>query len=631
MASFLVSDFGIAHTRTLLIDVVEGQHRFIIGTLSRTTVAPPDEDATIALSRNIDQLNAITGREYMNDQGFTDQFIATASSAGQPLRAVLVGLMDISIASARRALTGTYIEVVETLSISHDQSEEERINIILRSRPNVIFIVGGTNDGNETLVRSLVQVVELAIKLVPVEQRPIVLYAGNERLKSWVYERLKDPCVLFIADNVRPIVEQESLTSAKLKLAQVFDDFLKRQPGGFKDISEYSSTGIIPTAQSAANLVRYLDTLNEERGVLYLDVGSGTSSLLTSRDEQPTAHIRSNIGLGHNILEVLNEVDWRDVERWLPFPFSLERLEEWVNNKWLSPLTIPHTLRDLFIEYAIAREIVHVLLQEAQEEWALEGKIKIPTFSPVIMAGAVFTSNVSPGLAAMLVLDALQLPGVVELWQDPYSLASALGAVSYVDPAAVVQVVDNGGFVRLGTAFCPAGSTRQLRASMKVKITLPNGEVIQKQVNVGDIWIAPLRPGTLVDIQIRLPRGLSLDGKRRLNQQVRAGTAGLIFDMRGRPFKMPSGRRRRQTIGGWFTAATGIGLDETMFEDLPEAMEAPALDEMTAFMDTTPALDFPTLESLPQREADPAFLALFEEEKSDTDAVDDFARELGLR
>ncbi|HLA42511.1 MAG TPA: glutamate mutase L, partial [Aggregatilineales bacterium] len=236
MQSFLVSDFGIAYTRTIMIDVVEGQYRLISGAITRTTSAAPDRNVGLGLIRNIQQLQEQTGRVMIGDDDFIrpstpegkgfDVFLATASSAGRPLRAVLVALMDdFSLVSAERALTGTYIERVETLSLIDIQTEEDRINTILRDQPDVIFIAGGTNDGNEDAVRSLIRLVELAVRLEPVDQRPIILYAGNERLSRWAMSRFEQYCVVFTASNIRPDVGEESLSSAKLKLAQVFDNF----------------------------------------------------------------------------------------------------------------------------------------------------------------------------------------------------------------------------------------------------------------------------------------------------------------------------------------------------------------------------------------------------------------------
>jgi len=654
MKSFLFTDFGIGYTRSILIDVVEGQYRLISGTLTRTTIAPPDNDVTLGLVRNLEQLQTQTGRLLLGEEGLIrpsrndgsgfDEFIATASSAGRPLRATLVGLMDgFSLQSAQNALTGTYVEAVKSLSLIDIQTEEDRVNAILRDNPDVIVIVGGTNTGNEESVRELIRLVELAVRLEPVGERPIVLYAGNDRLAKWAKARLDDFCVTFTADNVRPeLGEAAVLTPIKLKLAQVFDNFLKHQPGGFADVSESSATGITPTAQSAARLVRYLDTLSDA-GAMYLDIGSGTSTLLISREGEAASSIRSTLGLGHNILEVLTLLDWRDVERWLPFAFSLTAFEEWAHNKALAPLTIPQTLRELFIEHAVTREIARILLADVE---TTTGRT-LPPFTPIILGGAVFTGNLPPGLAVLLVLDALQPVGVFELYSDPYALTPALGAIGALEPLAAVQVVDNGGFVRLATVFAPIGRSAA-RARMSIELTLANGDTITNVLTPGHIWLPDLPKGVWVDVSVRLSRGLTLNGKRDYSGRLQTGTAGLVFDMRGRPLAIPAGRKRRENLAAWFAAMTGIALD---LEALNTAPSSDGLGVAAVGGINVSTEDFPRYRSLPKGELAPEIAELlanipttsstteddfgleleFPDFESAEDDTNDLAKELGLR
>jgi hypothetical protein len=634
MRSFIIVDFGITTTRAVLLDMVEGEYRLIAGTQTRSTVAPPQSNALYGLIRCLEQLQEQTGRKLWGEAGLLtptqadgsgfDELLATASSAGRPLRAVVVAVMDhVSLASAKRALQGTYVEIMNTLTLTAEQTEEDRINALLRDRPDLIFIAGGTNAGEEESVQTLIRLVDSAVRLVPPAARPIILYAGNERLKNYVQSRFSEHNLVFTAENIRPDTEQEALYAAKLKLGQVFDNFLKRQPGGFREVSAESPLGIIPSAQAASYLIRYLDALNSgQAGTAYIDIGSGTSAMLSSFNDELLSSIRSNLGLGLHITEVLGALDWRDVERWLPFPFSLEALEEWVYNKALAPSTVPQTLRDLFIEMAIAREIVRLLRRDLGPAWS-ERKGSGLQFSPLIINGAIFT-NIPPRLAALLVLDALEPSGITELFLDPYSLASALGVVSYREPEAVLQVVDNRGFAYLGLAFAPQGSLRRvgLPSRMEVEITLPTGQVLAKELKPGDLWIPELSPGQKVEVSIRLSRGLSLGGGRRWQQTVQTGAAGLIFDLRGRPLYLPGGRRQREKIAAWFMHASGLAIEDSSFG--PEGPEDGA-NFMGADMNLAGPVeladgDFPafkSLSSLPN--LDPRFEALLSRDGAGTD------------
>jgi hypothetical protein len=657
MRSFIVVDFGLAHTRTLLIDGVEGQYRLIASAYTRTSNA--EENVILGLVRALKDIQARTGRRLVDENDATiipsqddgsgfDELVATASSAGRPLRAALVAMMDdVSLTSARRALTGTYIEETSALTLNTFEDEEKRINKLLRTQPDVIFIAGGTDGGNQEVMLDLIRLVEFAVRLLPSNLRPIVLYAGNADLGRWAVSRLERETLVFTADNVRPSLERENLQSAKLKLAQVFDRFLEKQPQGFKDISDNTAPingipmGIVPTAQSVQTVVRYLHELQPEKGVLYVDVGSGTSALLTSYQGQHGANIRSHLGLGHHSRALPKALDWRDVERWLPFPFTLDGFELWACNKALYPRTIPQTVRDLLIEQGVARELVRLLIKEARQTWA-QTDTPHPPFSPLIGAGAVFSQHLPPTLSALLLLDALEPRGVCDLWLDPDGLAPALGALSRVEPLALVQVLENSGFVRLGTAFCPTG--RLARAKMRVSLTLPNGETLEKRLSAGDLWMPSLPAGQKVSVSVRLSRNLRLEGKRRWTGEVEVGTAGLLFDLRGRPVLFPSGRKRRRVIGEWLSMGLGLKLDERMYES-----ESEKADAMTATATLLSIEDFPDFSTLPKQGFEAHFARLLAEldenraqagvameafplpADSADDEMADLAKELGLR
>jgi hypothetical protein len=210
----------------------------------------------------------------------------------------------------------------------------------------------------------------------------------------------------------------------------------------------------------------------------------------------------------------------------------------------------------------------------------------------------------------MTILDAMEPSGLVEVWADPFGLASALGVVGERDPAAVVQVVDKGGFQKLGSAFCPSGRARGLRARMKIKLTLPDRKVIQKQLSPGELWMPDIAPGTWLEADIRLPRGYDLNGKRRYQGKVQAGAVGLIFDLRGRPLNFGGGRKRRVRVAEWYSLAAGITVDT-------EALEAESIALSEGLMMPGVGIkeeDLPDYNALPAGQLEADFEALFVEE-----------------
>jgi hypothetical protein len=190
---------------------------------------------------------------------------------------------------------------------------------------------------------------------------------------------------------------------------------------------------------------------------------------------------------------------------------------------------------------------------------------------------------------------------------------------------------------------------------MRITLTMPSGEVIERQLTAGDIWIPPLPAGVTVEVDVRVSRGLNLDGKRRVNMSLVTGTAGLIFDMRGRPLVLHTGRRGRQEVAAWFTAVTGIEIENQLAAEA--AAEATALGETDARQ--VMAIDddqFPAIKALPDSLPSSEFTTLLHDdapasapELDDTefpdlddilsadvqeapaDDLDDLAKELGLR
>lgn len=593
--SILAMDFGSVNTRVMIIDVVDGQYRMVTRSQTRTTMRPPIGDVTVGMSRAIENIQDATGRILIdhegvlifpeNEDGGIDRVVAT-SSASRPLRAVLVGLIaEVSLASARHALNGTYIEVAEILSISDGRTEEERINAILKAKPDLIFISGGTDGGNQNAVLELTHATGLALMLLPDDERPNVLYAGNEVLADTVVGLLQDHASVFVASNVRPDVNEEKLGTARVELANVYSNFMTSQPvGGFDQVislsSELSGIGIVPTAQGVANMVRFLGELLQKgsAGVLHVDIGSTTSTLVSSFDKQVNSTIRSDLGLGHSLLTTLAVLNIENVLRWLPFAANEDDLWNYAYNKVLMPTTIPQTMRDLMIEQAIAREIIRYLVNGAQAGWrhaAEDGKL--PAFRPIIVAGATLTDAPHHGVTAMLILDAFELEGIHNLYIDPYAMVALLGAIAYADPTVTVQTFEHNGLVNLGTAFCATGRVRgrSQRPAMKIQITLENGRAIEKKLLPGEIWAAPLSSGQEVQVVVRTGRGMKINGKRRVKQTVTAGTAGLIFDARGRSLVLPPLRRRPAIYAEWWTGVTG-----QVWTGMQEFSEADPLSEI---------------------------------------------------
>ena len=144
----------------------------------------------------ISNLQTVTGKTLLDqdnqlitpvqaDGSGVDAFAATLS-AGPALRAVVVGLLsDVSMQSAKRLAETAYLQVMETFGLNDQRKPDEQIDAILRARPDVIILTGGTDGGASRSVQKIMESVGLACYLMPEEKRPAILFAGNQSLAEF--------------------------------------------------------------------------------------------------------------------------------------------------------------------------------------------------------------------------------------------------------------------------------------------------------------------------------------------------------------------------------------------------------------------------------------------------------------
>jgi hypothetical protein len=600
--SVLVADIGSVNTRLLLIDLVEGQYRLVASAHAPSTVEPPLNSASLGIDRAAQLITTTTGRLLLsgeksqmfvipeNETGGVDEFLAT-SSAGRPMRVFLVGLTpEVSLASGQRVLASSYITVTGAITPEDRRSPEEKLNAILGGEPDLILIVGGTDNGADTILLGMLDMLKNALALITRGTIPAVLFAGNQALRAHVKAALSDITDIFFAPNVRPDLETEEIFATQIELALVYDDYrAKRAQGGFSEIANQSQIGVVPTTQGYISVMRYLSSLTDP-GPFCIDVGSSNSLITGSVKRKANFHIRTDIGVGHHLPEAIQAVTPSAVLRWLPFDYSVDDLWDYAYNKQLRPGTIPYTAEELAIEQAVAREIIRLMMKDARKSWGLgEGEI-LPPFEPLIAAGAVLTETQHPGISALLLLDALQPIGETELLLDPYNLLSSLGIIAYLRPPITVQAMEAGSLLALGTAFSPEGKIRYGQDAMFVQIRASDGKVLNKTVRGGEIWMAPVLPGVHANVTIKLRRGLSLKGKRKIKASVIAGAAGIIFDARGRPLVMPRLRDRAERFMKWQLAMTGRDAESANTKDLMNPPDLyPDLDMPEEVLDALPS------------------------------------------
>ncbi len=587
MNAIVATDFGNVRTRALIIELVEGAYSLVASVNEPSTHAFPANDPGVAMLRALRRLGEISGRRLIagervitpegpNRSG-ADAFVAT-SSVGQPLRTVVMGLMPgFSLASAVRATAGTYVSIVATLTLEQAQKTGDAINAILLARPDLLFITGGVDGGAIRPVRQLAETAALAVRLMAADERPMVLYAGNARLADEIHDRFFELTTVFTAPNVRANARRETIAPAQLQLATAFDTVTARRARGFVTVGEQSRVGVLPNAQSYQLIADFLgQAQSKPQNVLILDVGSATSTLSASVRGRTGTTIRTDIGVGHSAFSLINEAGLDAVRAWLPFTASDNEIRDYALNKSARPGQIPDSARTLFLEHALLRAAMRLMLNVSRPNWNPErvtGRRPLPVFQRTIGAGGALTGVGRPGMAAMLLLDALQPVGVSRLEMDPDALIPALGAIARFNPQAVVQLLDRRGLDLLGTCISLSGEPKLDKPAAKVRITLPSGEIVRAVVNGGQLWRYPLGVGVRARVEVKALGRLKIGGRSGTRGDVVGGAAGLIVDARGRPLPLASDvKALAAQLTAWYAQATGDPIREIQTEWLEDIL-----------------------------------------------------------
>ena len=578
ISSILAVDFGSTHTRALLFDLVDGEYRLVARGQTRTTMGYPIDDVHVGVERILQDITEATGRRFFNDQGElitpeqldrsgVDYYVTTAS-AGRPLKVMMVGLVPgISIATAMRATSGAYVEPVGEIHLEDGANEEDRLNQLVLKRPDLIFVSGGTDGGAQSALVDILTQLRFAISVIPEALRPSVLYAGNAKLADKAKELLGSLTRVMVAPNVRPTESEEELEPAQIMLGQAYDEHKEQHGFSYRHVAHMTNSGILPTSQSYATMTEYFaQTLGVN--ALSLDVGSATTTLSMSIKQVINTAIRTDIGMGHSARSLVEMVGEDAIADWLPFYLEPDELINYVLNKGLRPATVPMDLREMYIEYALLRAGVRHMMAQVRVDWeSLPEYGDMPPIGLVMGAGATLTNTGYPGLDMLLMVDAIQPTGITHFKSDPYGAIPALGAMALTTPHAVVQLIEDDIIEHLGTVISVTGRPKVGSRAIRLSITTEDGEEFEHEINGGDIWLLPLPRNVKLTVEIRLSRGLSINGKGKLTIPLQGGKAGVLFDARGRDLMMGvSPEERAANMPRWM--ATAMELETPM--EIPE-------------------------------------------------------------
>ena len=594
----LATDCGSTTSKARFFKKVGNEYRFVESGEAPTTVEAPYEDVTFGIKNAVREVEELTGHKLLKDDGTgiimpydgksigTDLYVTT-SSAGGGLQMMCTGIMkNMTAESAERAALGAGAIVMDVLSADDGRLPFQRIQRVRNLRPDIILIAGGTDGGEATKVletAELIKAAEPKARFGASYSLPII-YAGNAAIRDQIKKILGDKYAVKIVDNVRPKLEQENPGPARDSIHEMFMEHVMSHAPGYDKLGKWTQIPIMPTPAGEGMMFQTIAKMYNAN-VVGVGLGGATTNVYSVFDDRFVRTVSANLGMSYSIGNVIKTAGIQNVLRWIPFDIDEADLRQGLYNKMIRPTTIPQTLRDLMIEHAVAREALrlgfrhHKFLArpllgtiytgdgmtkmtssyESTAEFAETGETYIDMMkcSWIGGTGGLLSHAPSRVQSALLLIDGFEPMGVTRLGQDSVFMMPHLGVTSTVHPQAAMEIFEKDCLVRLGTVIATKGQAQPGKEAMKVKVTLPNKEVVEKTMLCGTIARIPLAEGQKAEVEINptLTFDVGRGGGRSLRTEVEGGVVGIILDARGRPLNVPMEvEARKKTLLEWFEA-----------------------------------------------------------------------------
>ncbi len=582
----LATDCGSTTTKAILIEKRGDEYRLIVRGEAPTTVESPFEDVTKGVLNAVREVEELANVKILDGEKIIKgvhgsegvDFYVSTSSAGGGLQMMVAGVvLTMTAESAARAALGAGAIVMDVIASNDGRLPHEKIERIRNLRPDMILLSGGVDGG------TISHVVELAELIKAADPKPRfgvgyklpVIYAGNKDARQAILDILKENTALVIVENLRPVLERENLNPARHKIHDQFMEHVMAHAPGYKKLMEMTDVPIMPTPGAVGLLVETV-ARKENITVIGVDIGGATTDVFSVFQGVFNRTVSANLGMSYSISNVLAETGIDNIIRWLPFEIEERDLRNRIRNKMIRPTTIPHTLEDLKIEQAIAREALRLAFEQhksmavglkgVQQERTIsdtfaqtmtgETLIDLMALNLLIGSGGILSHAPRRNQSALMMIDAFLPQGITKLAVDSIFMMPHLGVLSTVHERSATEVFNKDCLVPLGYCIAPVGEGREGVNVLKIKIEDEKGTT-EKIIKFGEVDLIPLPVDKKIKVILHPERGFDVgNGKGKVVDTVlQGGVVGIIIDCRGRPFILPEDKKKRiELFNKWFKA-----------------------------------------------------------------------------
>ena len=602
MKYILATDVGSTTTKArFFMKNEEGEWRFLVAGEAPTTVETPYEDVTLGVRNAVREIEELTSYKILSEEasGIVVPFdgergvdlYCTTSSAGGGLQMMVAGnVKSITAESANRAALGAGAIVMDVIAIDDGREDYEKIRRIRTLRPDMILLAGGTDGGTIFHVLMIAELVKAA-KPMPrlgMGYNLPVIFAGNKDARPQVKELLGEDFSLSVVDNLRPVLEKETIEPTRRNIHELFMEHVMSHAPGYTKLTKWTDIDIMPTPAGEGMAMQLIANAYKSN-ILGVGLGGATTNIYSIFDGRLVRSVSANLGMSYSICNVLKEATVGKILRWVPFGMEEKELINMLRNKMIRPTTIPQTLKELIIEHAVAREAIRLgfehhktiatrlrgvkverTLADIFEQSLAKTYIEMIKIGIIVGTGGLLSHAPRRAQSLMILMDAFQPVGVTRMFQDSVFMMPHLGVLSTVYPEAAWQIFDKDCLLRLGTVIAPLGEAKDGEKVMEVRLETQSGESEARQMNFGEISSISLGEGKEADIIISPAKEFDVGAGRgkALETKVKGGVVGVVLDARGRPMNLPE-EKRKETLLRWISSLSLY--PDAQMRDLAEA------------------------------------------------------------
>ena len=558
---YLGLDIGRIHTRATLFGVTGGRYR-LLGQGTAQTTAGADLHLGEGVGAAIKALEKRCNRKLLNKNGSPIQpvradgsgldRIAITISVGPAMRTVVTGLTDANSLRAGQALVDSLpLDLAGSFGLGDMGDESALVDRIISAQPDLIVMTGGETGGALPTLDSWVEIIQRVLLVLDVNDRPIIVFAGNPAVWETARRRLEPLTSLYLTANLLPEAGRYDLLPAQAVLNHLIVNHWMNVVPGLRELGAMADDQVMCGDFGVNRMVRFLSRpmgptagRDQPHGVMAVNLGSESAVLAVGLDG-------SNLSIRQSssfIWESPDREEWIDaIAYWMPEDLSREDLSNYFYRRMLNPGLVLSTPVELAFEQAYARHRLQLARLRLSTDY-----VAAPFdpkgcwrghFEPIIAGGEVLDRAPLPGQVMLMLLDGLQPRGVTTMVMDRFQILPLLGLMGETFPILPIHLLETDAFQNLGTVITATSSAAEGEKILTLQVIKAEGADFSVDVQQGTLRrvviqvnepvVLVLKPEQETDVGFGEP---GLGGRLK----VTGGTLGVVVDARGRPLSMES-------------------------------------------------------------------------------------------